>query len=197
MKMSLNIDEHYQWLNDYLDRGPSKVSIASYGIYAGITYANQDTAQWGEKYQLASRHFIDRLTHTKDVRIMIGVAEYKSCKGKLQCMQCEKQYAKTLVRIVNHTDTFDRFSWKISIDLHIKAYMFEFGNETRGLISGRNLSDASWLDFSIDLPAQQCITIMSYFEQTWAKSSEINNDTIAALLEQQGISEQGFNSISD
>ncbi len=81
MKLFIKIEDHFQYLDQLVKKGPTKVFIASFGIYAGITYDNRDTTEWGPKYRLGTRDFLESLRGI-DTHIIIGVSDYKSCKGK-------------------------------------------------------------------------------------------------------------------
>lgn len=197
MRISLDIDEHFALLNNYLDYNPDRILISSYGIYAGITFANQDTAGWGDKYQLATRAFMDRLVSVSQVQILIGIADYRSCKANGQCLDCERQYVKSIIRLLNHAETFKHIQWRMATDLHIKGYIFEYGNKIKGISSGRNLSDSSWKDVSVQLTESECNLIKSYIIRVWGESLDINGNQIATVFANQKISEQGFNSVSE
>lgn len=197
MRLNFDLAVHYSSLNRYLDEHPNKVTIASYGIYAGITFANEDTAEWGDKYQLATRSFINRLKSVNNVRILVGISEYRSCKNDNPCLDCEKQYVKSLIRLLNHAEKFDYCEWKMMYDLHLKCCVFENGDNIKGICGGRNLSDSSWNDVSIEMAADECVLVKSLVDRYWANAMVINNTELATVLENQGISELGFNSISD
>lgn len=196
MNICLSSDVHYAWLNEYLDAKPRRVAITSYNIYAGITFANQDTADWGDKYQLHTRQVMDRLVSIEEVRILIGISDYKSCKHKRQCLDCEKQYVKSIIRILNHAEKFYKFDWRISTNMFLKAYLFEYDDKCRCITSGRNLSDSIMTDISIKLSEEESLHIKSHMDNMWAGSLLINNETIASILEQQNISEEGFREIA-
>ena len=136
-----NHEQHFDWLINRIGDKPNNVTIASYGIYAGITYTGDDSVKWGDRYHLDTRDFIDALKDVANVRMLIGVSDYKSCKGTHQCLHCEKQYVQMLLRLVNHAEHFDKFQWKMTNQLYFKAYIFEYDDKLIGLSSGRNLSD--------------------------------------------------------
>lgn len=190
----LDKTSHFDWLKSQVANNPTKVSIASHGIYAGITYTGDDSVKWGDEYHLETRDIIDSLKDLHNVRILIGNSDYKSCKGKSQCIHCERQYVKSLLRLVNHAEFFNKYQWKMTTGLHLNAYMFEYDDRSTGLYSGRNLSDPylDRIDCSIELSATNCSVVIDYFNDIWSKSLDINESTISDLMAGQDISEEGF-----
>lgn len=190
-----NHEQHIEWLMHRIGDKPVNVTIASYGVYAGITYTGDDSVKWGDGYHLYTRDFIDALRDAANVRMLIGVSDYKSCKGKHQCLHCEKQYIKMLLRLVNHADHFDKFKWKMTNRLYSKAYIFEYDDQLIGLSSGRNLSDSDHIDCSIVLSSTSCHVAMQYINDLWSQSDDISSATISDLLVSQNISDEGIEAI--
>jgi len=153
-KMFLDHTDHSQFLFDRVHEKPSHVLIASFGIYAGITYAGQDVTKWGEQYRTATRDLMEIMRGLPDVRMLIGVADYKSCKGKsTRCTDCEVEYVRAFMRLVNHAELFPEFKWRISTELHLKCSLFFYDKPARaaGVAGGRNFTDSSWADVTFEL----------------------------------------------
>jgi hypothetical protein len=198
MKMFLDHADHSRYLFDRVAENPSHVMIASYGIYAGISYAGQDTTQWGEKFRLATRDLMEVMRPLPDVRFLIGASAYRSCKGKFTCIDCEKQYCRTLIRFVHHAELFPEFQWRITTNLHLKACLFFYapGNggkpSARGVGGGRNFSDSDWVDCTFELPSSNIRLLYAHIKGIWDKSKALNDETIGEIFEEQEISERGF-----
>lgn len=197
MRLCCTATDHYAVLSKYIEDKPTSVSIVSYGLYAGITYTNQDTAAWGDHYKLITRDFIESLKSVGNVRMIIGISEYKSCKGRNICLECEKQYVKSLIRLLNHADAFASMQWKMTTQLHLNAYLFEYKDIIKCLIGSRNLSDSACPDISISLQGQYGSTVKPYIDLIWQNSIFINEENISNMIEEQGISSKGFKSVGD
>jgi hypothetical protein len=166
--------------------------IASYGIYAGISYAGQDTTQWGEKFRLATRDLMEVMRSLPDVRFLIGVSNYRSCKGKFTCIDCEKQYCRTLIRLVHHAELFPEFQWRVTTNLHLKACLFFYEKAAKGIGGGRNFSDSDWVDCTFELPTGHIKKLYAHIKEVWDQSKPLNDGTISEIFEEQEISERGF-----
>ena len=192
-KMFLNYSEHANFLVERVAERPKHTVIASYGLYAGITYSGDDTTEWGEKYQLATRDLMETMRDLPDVRLLIGVSNYKSCKGKTtNCVDCEKQYCRTLIRLVNHADLFPEFQWRTTTSLHLKCVLFFYEKNARGIAGGRNFSDSDWADCTFELPVQHIKKLYGHVNELWDKSRVVDNVTIGQILDEEEISERGF-----
>lgn len=192
MEMFLDHIDHSNFLFDRAAEQPKHTFIASFGIYAGISYAGADTTEWGEKYQLATRDLMEAMRTLPDVRFLIGVANYKSCRGKFECIDCEMQYCRTLVRLVNHADLFPEFQWRVTTQLHLKCALFFYDKNARGVAGGRNFSDSDWADCTFELPVPHIKKLYQHVNNLWEPSRPITNDTISAIFDEEEISERGF-----
>lgn len=192
MEMFLDHADHSKWLFDRVAEKPSHVMIASYGIYAGISYAGQDTTQWGEKFRLATRDLLEIMRPLPDVRLLIGVANYRSCKGKFTCIDCEKQYCRSLIRLVHHAELFPEFQWRVTTSLHLKACLFFYPKTAKGIGGGRNFSDSDWVDCTFELPHAHIKKLYGHIKEVWDQSKPLTDDTIGEIFEEQEISENGF-----
>jgi len=195
MNTFFTYEDHLELINQCINEQPSKIVITSFGLYGGITYTGDDTKPWGQHYHLHTRDYLDKLNNFTDVDIIIGSAPYKSCKGNLECLHCEKQYCKNLLRIINHAEFFSNIKWKISFDLHIRANLFYFEKGTKCIMSGRNLTDSPWIDFSVLLVDSDCNSIIKQVDDINANSQMITADILPSILETQNISKMGFESL--
>lgn len=198
MKMFLGQEEHAEYLSKCVADNPKTILISSFGIYAGITYAGQDTTEWGEKYKLETRVLMNKirsLSVVPDTRLLIGIQEYKSCKRKQSCIDCERQYCKTIIRLMNHASTFPEFKWRMSTKLHLKACLFFYDKSNddallaKGVSGGRNFTDSDWLDCTFELDVSNIRRLGVHINEIWKDSVSISEESIENLFEQQGISE--------
>lgn len=191
-KMFLTHADHSSFLFERVAEKPKHTIIASYGLYAGISYAGDDTTQWGEKYQLATRDLMEIMRDLPNVRLLIGVSNYKSCKGKINCVDCEKQYCRTLIRLVNHAELFPEFQWRVTTSLHLKCVLFFYEKNARGVAGGRNFSDSDWADCTFELPVQHIKKLYKHVNELWDKSRVVDAATISQIFDEEEISERGF-----
>lgn len=192
MEMFLDHADHSRWLFDRVAENPTHTMIASYGLYAGISYAGQDTTTWGEKFRLATRDLMETMRGLPDVRFLIGVSNYRSCKGKFDCIDCEKQYCRTLIRLVHHAELFPEFQWRVTTNLHLKACLFFYGASVKGIGGGRNFSDSDWIDCTFELSTAHIKKLYGHIKDVWDLSKPLNDETIGEIFEEQEISERGF-----
>ncbi len=199
MRLFLTNEDHFKYLNECVEARPRLVNIASYGIWAGITSAGHDTRNWGEKYRSESREFLEGLrTNAAFVRILIGLYEYKSCKGKtITCQDCERKYVMDLIRLMNHAEAFPTFHWRVSSQLHAKCSIFHYqdGAPSRAVAGGRNLTDSSWADVTVELDKMSTIRLDEHFMKMWDEATKLTPDKINKVLEEQGISKKTLDNI--
>jgi len=196
MKLLLEHDDHSRYLSDRVAEKPQKVLITSFGIYAGITYNGQDSTTWGDKYRLATRDLMEAMRTIPEVKILIGVAEYKSCKNKNYCIDCEKQYVKNLLRLVFHTELFPEFEWRVSTDLHLKCALFYYDDIIQGVAGGRNLTDSNWADITVVLDKKHAMELSQHSLNLWDKSSKLTDAAITDIFKSQHISDKTMESIA-
>ena len=192
MEMFLDHADHSRYLFDRVAENPTHTLIASYGLYAGISYAGQDTTEWGEKFRLATRDLMEAMRGLPDVRFLIGVSNYRSCKGKFTCIDCEKQYCRSLIRLVHHAELFPEFKWRVTTELHLKACIFFYGNKVKGIGGGRNFSDSDWIDCTFELSTGHIKKLYNHTKLVWDQAKVLNDQTIGEIFEEQEISERGF-----
>ena len=203
MKMILEHANHSRFLFDRVAEDPERVLISSFGIYAGITYAGQDTTQWGEKYRLATRDLLETMRGIPDVRMLIGVAQYRGCKGEQYCKHCELQYAKGLLRLVYHAELFPEFQWRISTELHLKCAIFYYNIShpegkkliIKGVAGGRNFTDSDWADVTFELTKVQSLELARHTTELWDLSPELTDNAISDILDSQNISDKTMENI--
>lgn len=190
MQLFLEHTDHSKFLFDRVAEVPDHTIISSFGIYAGITYNGNDTTEWGEKYRLATRDLLETMRKLPDVKMLIGVADYRSCKNKDYCRDCEINYAKGLLRLAFHAELFPEFKWRVSTQLHLKCALFFYGNEIKGVAGGRNFTDSNWADVTIELNDEYCRELAKHTIDLWKSSPKLNDDAVAQILDDQGISKK-------
>jgi len=190
--MFLDHDDHFQYLFDRVDENPKHTFIASYGIYAGISYAGQDVTTWGPKYQSTTRDLMEKMRSLPNVKFLIGTSNYRSCKGTMACVDCEKQYCRSLIRLVNHAELFPEFEWRVTNDLYLKAYLFFYDKEVKGISGGKNFSDSSWVDCSFELETKNIKKLYAHVKGIWGESKPLSDEGVAEIFEEQEISERGL-----
>lgn len=193
--MFLQAEDHNQFLTDCVTKDPDRVFISTFGMYLGITYDGRDTTEWGEEYALATRDLAESMRSLPDVNILVGVANYRSCKNKITCIDCEKQYVRTLLRHVNHAELFPEFTWKMTTDLHLKSFLFYWGEDKIGVTGGRNFTDSDWTDVSVVITADQISQIEKLAEPVWEEAYDITDTNAGKIFEEQEISKRGFESV--
>jgi hypothetical protein len=192
MKLFIKIEDHFEYLNQLVKKRPNKVFIASFGIYAGITFDNRDTTEWGPKYRLGTRDFLESLRGI-DTHIIIGVPDYRSCKGKnVTCYNCEREYIKQNCRLLNHGDKFPEFKWRMAQQAHVKCILFFYQDEKTieisGVAGGRNLNDSNSVDATFAIDSKIGKELYQQLLPVWKASPNLNSSSINQLLENQGIS---------
>lgn len=200
MRMFIPNAEHYQFLNDCVDANPEHVMISTFGIYAGLTYDGRDSTEWGDGYSLETRDLITKLQKLDNVRFLVGVAHYKSCKNKLPCLDCEKQYVRSLFRLIFHADKFPEFEWRITTELHLKCSLFFYDQDcdpklAKGVAGGRNFTNSSWADVTFELESKQIAELHDYTGDLWEESLPATDESVSTILEQQQISEKGIKAV--
>jgi len=196
MDLLMSLEDHFQYLDDLVQRKPKAVLITSFGIYAGIASDGRDITSFGEKYRSKTRDFLESLRSISDVRILIGVATYKSCKNNQFCYDCEKSYLYQLIRLINHRNYFPDFKWKVINNSHLKCVLFFYdNNEILGVVGGRNLNDSSWVDASFKAGNDVSCSLYRELIPVWKKSYYLDDSAVNKILNDQNISEFTIDSI--
>lgn len=201
-KMFIPNADHYDFLNKCVDAEPEHTLIATFGIYAGITYDGRDSTEWGSEWGLNTRNLITKLQELDNVQFLVGVTNYRSCKGKIPCIDCEKQYVRSLFRLVFHAEKFPEFEWRITTDLHLKCSLFFYDRDctpskAKGVAGGRNFTDSSWADVTFELSAKQIEELHNYTAELWSESLSATDDSVSSIFEKQGISSKGIEAVLD
>jgi hypothetical protein len=200
MQMFLDNGMHSQFLLECVEEGPQNVLFSSYGLYAGITYDDRNTNDFGDQYVTDTMKILNALQdiakNGSKVRFLVGVSSYMSCKGKMPCADCEKKYVRSLIRLMNHVDRFPEINWKITTDLHMKAYLFFYKNKAKGVSGGRNFTDSNWSDVTFELSNNQIKNLYRHVQEAWDVAKPATDDTIATIANDQGILEKSFASVA-
>lgn len=187
-RLFIERSEHVEYLFDKLREGPRQVLISSFGVYAGFTYDGRDTTEWGKKYALATRDMLEEMRGIQGVRMLIGVAKYRSCKGFTYCRDCEINYVRQLFRVAFHAEHFPEFQWRICTELHLKCALFFYDNHIEGVAGGRNFTDSSWADVTVELTRQYARRLANHTMELWNRSWPVGEEAINKILESEGIS---------
>lgn len=185
-----------KFLHDAIYDKPSRAVFATYGIYAGFSYLGNDTTKKGKGHELMTRELLEMMRDLPDVRFLVGINHYRSCKGFNYCEDCEKSYIRQLFRIMNHADAFPTINWRISTELHLKCCLFDYDNmQSRGISGGRNFTDSKWADVSIELEQQNIEKLHEFVDDLWGKSRDITADTVSEILREEEICESNLHRI--
>lgn len=197
MPMFITPAEHSKYLFECVNKRPEHVIIASFGIYAGISWEGQDTTQWGENYRLATRDLLELMRPLPDVKLLIGVGEYKSCTREKfgRCLDCEVKYVQSLFRLLAHSELFPEFQWRFSIRVHLKAALFTYKNGVRGVAGGRNFSDSNWDDVTFSLDKPNVMQLLKHLGGLWSQTQKLSTEAIQGVLADQEISETAMRAL--
>lgn len=195
MQLFISLEEHFKYLAGLVARKPKGVFIASFGVYAGITFDGRDTTSWGEKYHLHTRDFLESLRPVPNVKLLIGIPDYKSCRGKTSCQHCEIGYVYQMSRLLNHGELFPEFKWKAATQAHAKCILFFFGGEILGVAGGRNLNDSNSVDATFAIDSNIGTQLYKGLVPIWKDSKDLNNDSINNILIKQGVSSSTMNNM--
>ena len=191
MQLLLDSKSHHDWIKEHIARKPNKVIITTFGIWAGILANGQDTQTWGNKYKLETSEILQYLSDNSiATNIIVGIGDYKSCKKDDVCLDCEKTYVESAIRLGNHAQAFPLLKWRFSTNLHIKTTLMVFGDHLQGIVGGRNFTNSNWEDCTVVLDQENCKTLLEYSVDLWRQSKNISDSEISKLLEKQGISEE-------
>lgn len=195
-------DEHYNFLESCIDEKPEHIIISTFGIYAGLTFDGRDSTEWGDGYSLRTRDLLEKMRELDNVRILVGLAQYNSCKGKIPCLHCEKQYVKTMFRTIFHVEKFPEFEWRMTDELHLKCALFFYDQDctpslAKGVSGGRNFTNSSWPDVTFELDESQIGQLHDYTSELWDSALTINDANASIIIQQQNISPKGIQSIAD
>jgi len=196
MKLLIDSTDHFKFMNECVADQPATIRLASYGLYAGILPDGRDVTEWGDKYKSQTRDLMEAMRVVKDVRVLIGLYEYKSCKGKQTCIDCERKYVLDLIRLLNHAEVFSNFKWRVSSQSHVKCVLFSYPDDhLKGVAGGRNFTDSSWADITIELDKMSVLRLEEHFDHIWGESQPLTSHRINTIMHDMGISEKTIESI--
>jgi hypothetical protein len=199
MRLLLNSADHYGYLRECVAAKPRSIFLASYGLYAGILSDGRDTQTWGEKYKSQTRELLESMRNIENVRILVGLYEYKSCRGKQSCLSCERKYVMDLIRHMNHAEKFTEFQWRVASESHVKCALFTYPETNpaplRGVAGGRNFNDSSWADITVELDKMSILRVEEHVEGIWKTAKVLTGKVLGEVLEDQGISQLTINQI--
>lgn len=197
----LDSDAYYEYLSGCARRSPKAVALATFGLYAGILTDGRDTRDWGPRYKSRTRDIMELMRSVPDVRILIGLYPYRSCKGKQVCHNCESQFVRQFLRLLEHADHFPTFNWRVNLESHIKCVLFTYAQsldssaELAGVAGGRNFTDSNWADVSFTLEPQAIQQLSSHYDELWEAAWPLTNAAADEFIRQEGISEKGVQTV--
>lgn len=179
--MFLNLEEHYDFFRTQIALKPSTIFISTFGIYGAILDDGRDAQEWGPKFESLTRKMIDLMEPFPDVRILVGLNRYMSCKGDFQCDDCAQRYLKSSRRLIRHQEKWPNFKWRFSPECHLKCYLFFYGQQGRvsGIAGGRNFADSQWADVTFPLTSKQVLRLHTHISNIWTSSPMISEETIS------------------
>ncbi len=196
MRLLIEPESHYNYLDQCVQASPLTVKIATCNLFAGILPDGRDTTEWqGEQYRSRTREFLEAMRPiggVGTVKILMGLYEYKSCKGKdFDCHSCERKYIKDLIRLINHAEKFPEFKWRIRTHSHAKYSLFTYlDGSVKGVAGGRNLTDSTFVDITVELDKMSVLRLDEHFDELWGSAHLLNSDRIGVIMDEQGISEK-------
>jgi len=200
MQMFLDNSTHSQFLLECVGEDPQNVLFSSCGLYAGITYDDRNTNDFGDEYITDTMKILNALRdiakNGSKVRFLVGVPSHMSCKGKTPCVDCEKKYVRSLIRLMNHVDRFPEIDWKIITDFHMKAYLFFYKDKAKGVSGGRNFTDSDWSGVTFELNNNQIKNLYRHVQEAWDTARPATDGTVAIIADNQGILEKSFASVA-
>jgi hypothetical protein len=196
MRMLLSADDHFAFLQECVAAKPTKVVIASYGLYAGILPDGRDVCTWGEKYKSQTRDLLEAMRGLPSVQLLIGLYEYKSCKGTVPCTDCERLYVLNLVRHMNHAEKFPEFNWRVTTQSHVKCTIFTYPNDhLKGVAGSRNFTDSTWAEVTIELDKMSILRLEEHINAIWTTAKILTDEVLSEIMEKEGISQAAINKV--
>ena len=179
--MYFTLEEHNARLQELVLEGPKDLTIISYGLYAGVLDDGRDAHSWGKKFASNTHLFLDSL---KDIptTITVGLPPPSNCTGKAgSCPHCQEKYLKGLRRLWWHNQTWPSITWKVCLESHMKAWVFSYRRKTIALVGGRNLTDSSWHDFTMEVVGEKAEQIKKHCDEYAEKCGNMNGETLKAI----------------
>lgn len=185
MPVTFDLDEHYRMIGRMISKRPTHVFISTFGLYAGILDTGQDITLVGDKFKTKCKDILDLLARLKvKTNIIVGIAEYKSCNKEAPCQSCQDNYARGLIRLANHADHWPEFSWKFSMACHLKCIicMNNDTGEIYGISGGRNFTNSTWIDSTIELSSDDCKAYLTLFNSLWKQSESVSLENLENIM---------------
>lgn len=195
MQLLYDLNDYYDHLFGLVSKKPISVSIATYGIWAGLRADGSDMCEKGSQYRSKTRDLLDALQQTRDVRLLVSTSSYSSCRGYHVCYDCERRFVAQLFRLLSHVDKFSNYQWRMLHGCHLKCSLFTYVDDACGIAGGRNFTDSDWADLSLTLDVLGTYEILGHFNQLWTKATPITNQTISAVLSEERISQTAINNL--
>jgi hypothetical protein len=74
----------------------------------------------------------------------------------------------------------------------LKACLFFYDKDVKGIGGGRNFSDSDWIDCTFELSKAHIKKLYGHISEVWDASKVLDDSTIGEIFEEQEISERGF-----
>jgi hypothetical protein len=176
-------------LNDQIDafilnllaKKPKRLTVTTIALYAGIAVDGSDTSDWSDS-AASVRKLVDAMQPLPDVRVIVGMRPYRSCKHSYHCQACGGEYVKQFVRLSQHAEHFAPIDWRICEDQFAKLMRFEF-NKMSLIVMGRNLTDPQYDDINVVIDSRDpdFAKANAVIEQIVHKSLPIDDETFTNL----------------
>jgi len=183
--MFFTTEECYKELYTWLKAKPTSIQIGTFGIYAGILDTGKSMHEIGGKYASSTHKLLDEFCKSQTkIDILVGVAPYRSCKGKEHCEDCYKTYGKQIMRLLKHAENWPKCTWRFKEELHLKCTIFNYldNSKNRILGGGRNFTDSDWADISFELPKDLTEPIQKYFTEQWDKGLPVTEENLTKYV---------------
>ena len=188
----LSHEDHHARMRDCISAGPRATLITTYGVWAGINHDGKDYTELGPAYLSPVRQTVDLIDRLPNVRIVVGLYPYGSCRGLLPCRDCEGRYTKSLLRLLAHAEHFRNIKWLVVDKLHLKCALFVYEKGMRCLVGGRNLTGSDWADVTVELSGGDVPNIAQHVLLIAREARLLTLDEILLLLRAAGISNEGL-----
>lgn len=194
MRVYLDNDSYFDAIESYIYEKPQAVLISSYGIYAGISHNGEDLNKRGISYETRVSKILHSLLDVPKVHMLIGLSPFKSCRGFTTCLQCQYNYYKSLLRLLNHKELFPKYNWRVSENSHTKLVLFVYDDDGhksyKGIGGGRNLTDSNWDDISFDLDFEASSKCIKHFLLKYGKAPALTSKYLNKLTLKYDISSE-------
>lgn len=175
-------ESHIKALKKLARNKPNSITIASFGVYAGILHDGEDSHGWGGKYKNETHELLDIVADI-DTKILIGFPPLNLCKD--ECVECVANHYRAAARLVEHSKKWGRLDWRYIENFHLKCYLFYYKSGCIGIGGGRNMSSSSWTDMSFVLSERQVKAARELFDNSWKKSYKITMENLESTIESQ------------